>query len=191
MRTYNVRLGPLGDEGLSEEQEVAIAPFRKNGGDIAVSRTFLRHPRALRAFNVLALHVFSSPDNTLVPRDKEILILRTAWLCRSGYEWARHELIGRRVGVTEAELAALKRPVEEGGWSERDAALVATADALNASHFVPDDVWDALTAHFNEQQCMDAIMAVGLYTLVAMFLNTTGIELDDDVTLDPDLDFRT
>jgi alkylhydroperoxidase family enzyme len=55
---------------------------------------------------------------------------------------------------------------------------------------VPDEVWDQLCAHFDEHQCIDAIFAVGNYALVAMFLNTAGIELDADVTLDPDLDFR-
>ena len=190
MRTTKARLTPLKDEELDAEQEAVLAPFRATNGAIAITRTMARHASSLKAFNVLALHVFSSTNNTLTPRDKEILILRTAWLCKSGYEWARHELLGLRAGVTPAEVAALKLPIADGGWSERDATLVATADALVTDHFVPDALWAKLTAYFDEKQCIDAIYAVGLYTMVGMFLNTVGTELDDDVTLDPDLDFR-
>lgn len=190
MRTDKPRLMPLRDDELDAEQEAVLAPFRASNGAIAITRTMVHHPAALKAFNGLAAHVFSSSSNALAPRDKEILILRTAWLCRSGYEWARHELLGLRAGVSEAEVAALKRPVEAGGWSERDAALVAMADALVTDHFVPDDLWERLSRHFDPRQCIDAIYAVGLYTTVGMFLNTMGTQLDDDVTLDPDLDFR-
>lgn len=190
MRTDKPRLMPLRDDELDAEQEAVLAPFRASNGAIAITRTMAHHAAALKAFNVLALHVFSSSNNALTPRDKEILILRTAWLCRSGYEWARHELLGLRAGVTEAEVAALKRPIADGGWSERDATLVATADALVTDHFVPDDLWARLSGYFDPKQCIDAIYAVGLYTTVGMFLNTMGTQLDDDVTLDPDLDFR-
>jgi alkylhydroperoxidase family enzyme len=190
MRTDKPRLMPLRDDELDAEQEAVLAPFRASNGAIAITRTMAHHPAALRAFNGLAAHVFSSASNALAPRDKEILILRTAWLCRSGYEWARHELLGLRAGVSEAEVAALKRPVDAGGWSERDAALVAMADTLITDHFVPDDLWERLSRHFDPRQCIDAIYAVGLYTTVGMFLNTMGTQLDDDVTLDPDLDFR-
>ncbi|MBT2187649.1 carboxymuconolactone decarboxylase family protein [Sphingobium nicotianae] len=190
MRTHKPRLTPLRDDELDAEQDAAVAPYRANGGDIGITRTMLRHAAALKAYNPLGVYVFNSPSNTLAPRDKEILIMRTAWRCRSGYEWHYHVLLGRRAGVTEEEIAALRLPVEEGGWSPRDAALVATADALVADQFVPDDVWAELIKHFDDKQCIDAIFAVGLYTFVGMFLNTLGIELENGAPIDPDLDLR-
>ena len=35
-------------------------------------------------------------DNSLAPRDREILILRIGWLCQAEYEWAQHVRVGRR-----------------------------------------------------------------------------------------------
>lgn len=190
MRTSTPRLPPLTDAELDPEQEAFIARFRETGSDIAVTRASLRHLRALKALNVIATHVLLSPDNTLPARDREILILRQAWRCKSGYEWARHVLIGRRAGLSDAEIAALKRPIEEGPWSDRDATLIATADALVTDHHIPDELWSRLSAHFDTRQCIDAILAVGFYTMMAMFLNSAGIQVDADATLDPDLDFR-
>jgi 4-carboxymuconolactone decarboxylase len=189
MRTHTPRLPPLKDEEMDSEQQEVMAPFRKLGVDFAVGRAFVRQPAALKAFRVWASYVMSD-SNPLPPREREILALRTAWRVRSGYEWSRHVLFGRKAGLLDEEMEALKRPIGEGGWSARDAALVATADALVADFFVPDEVWADLVSHFNDRQCMDAIFVVGHFTMLAMFLNTAGVPIDPDVTLDPDLDAR-
>ncbi|WP_404713888.1 carboxymuconolactone decarboxylase family protein [Sphingomonas sp. MMS24-J13] len=190
MRTNTPRLGPLTDAELDEEQEAIIAPFREVGADFGVSRAFVRHPAALKAFRVWATYVMID-RNPLPEREREILALRTAWLVKSGYVWSRHIPYGRKVGLTEDEMAALKRPIKERDWSEADAALIAAADALVAQHFIPDDIWTTLSAHFDDRQCMDAIFVVGHFVMLAMFLNTAGVPIDHDVTLDPDLDLRS
>jgi alkylhydroperoxidase family enzyme len=189
MRTDTPRLPPLTDDQLDAEQEAIIAPFRQVGADFGVSRAFVRHPAALKAFRVWATYVMID-KNPLPEREREILAMRTAWRVRSGYVWSRHVPYGRKVGLTEAEMEAIKRPIAEGGWSAADAALIATADALVADFFVPDAVWAELSSHFDDRQCMDAIFCVGHFTMLAMFLNTAGVPIDPDVTLDPDLDAR-
>lgn len=189
MRTGTPRLPPMRDDELDAEQAEIVGEFKRLGGDFAVSRAFVRHPVALRAFRTWATYVMSD-KNPLPPREREILALRTAWRVKSGYEWSRHVLFARRAGVREEEMEALKRPLAEGGWSARDAALIETADVLVKDFFVPDDVWSRLAAQFNERQCMDAIFVVGHFVLLAMFLNTAGVPIDKDVTLDPDLDAR-
>jgi len=189
MRTDTKRLPPMRDDEMNAEQEEIMAPFRKLGVDFAVSRAFVRQPAALKAFRVWATYVMSD-TNPLPPREREILALRTAWRVKSGYEWSRHILFGRKAGLREDEMQALKRPIFENKWSAPDAALIATADALVANQFVPDDVWAKLASQFNDKQCMDAIFVVGHFTLLAMFLNTAGVPIDPDVTLDPDLDAR-
>jgi len=190
MRTNTPRLKPLTDDQLDAEQEAIMAPFRQLGADFAVSRAFVRHPAALKAFRVWATYVMSD-SNPLPPREREILALRTAWRVRSGYEWSRHVLFGRRAGLRDEEMEALKRPIADGGWKASDAALIATADVLVSDFFVPDNIWTELASHFNDRQCMDAIFVVGHFTMLAMFLNTAGVPIDHDVTLDPDLDART
>ncbi len=189
MRTNTPRLPPLTDDQLNPEQDEIITAFRKLGGDFAVSRSFVRHPVALKAFRTWATYVMSD-GNPLPAREREILALRTAWRVRSGYEWSRHVLFGRRAGLRDEEMEALKRPIADSAWKASDAALVATADALVADFFVPDDLWNELANHFNDRQCMDAIFVVGHFTMLAMFLNTAGVPIDPDVTLDPDLDAR-
>ncbi len=189
MRTNTPRLPPLHDDELNGEQEAVVARFRDSGPVHGITRTFLRHPALLKAYNVWASHTFS-PNNTLSSRESEIVTMRTVWHCKAGYQWSRHVPMGRRAGLVDAEIEALKLPVEQGGWSDREAALISCVDALVADYYIPDDLWENLAAHYSEQQCMDAIFICGRYVMAAMFLNTAGTPLDPDVDLDPDLDMR-
>jgi len=99
MRTDTPRLAPLTDDQLDAEQEAIIAPFRAVGADFGVSRAFVRHPAALKAFRVWATYVMID-RNPLAEREREILAMRTAWRVRCGYVWSRHVPYGRKVGLT-------------------------------------------------------------------------------------------
>jgi len=182
-------MGPLRDEELDAEQEGIIAPFRKVGADFGVSRAFVRHPRALAAFRTWATYVMID-ENPLPEREREIMALRTAWRIKSGYVWSRHISYAHKAGLTDAEIEALKQPTSKGRWSPADIALIAAADALVADFFIPDDIWEQLSAHFDDKQCMDAIFVVGHFCMLGMFLNTAGVPIDPDVRLDPELDMR-
>ena len=186
MRLTEPRLTPLADAELNPEQEAVLAGFRAGGRDYNIFRTFARDPAALRAFLVWGGHVLSN-DNPLGARRREIAILRTGYLCKAGYEWARHVPIARHAGLSEAEIAAVKAGADDVAWDEADHALLAATDALVTDHFIDDAGWQALCTHFNEAQRLALIFTVGQYTMVSMFLNSVGVQLDDDVTLDADL----
>ncbi len=189
MRTNTPRMGPLTDAELDAEQEAIIAPFRKVGADFGVSRAFVRHPRALAAFRTWATYVMID-KNPLPEREREIMALRTAWNIKSGYVWSRHLSYAQKAGLLDEEREALKRPIAERDWSAADTALIRAADALVADFFIPDDIWEELSAHFDDRQCMDAIFVVGHFCMLGMFLNTAGVPIDHDVPLDPELDLR-
>jgi alkylhydroperoxidase family enzyme len=127
-----------------------------------------------------------SRRNSLPPREREILILRVGFLCKSGYEFTQHTRIGLAEGLTEAEIGKIKAGAG-AGWSAAEAALIRAADELVGDHFVSDSTWSELTRHFDQKACMDVVFTVGQYTQVSMFLNTFGVQLDPGQTLDPDL----
>lgn len=186
MRLTEPRLAPLTDAELTPEQEAVLASFRAGGRDYNIFRTFARDPAALKAFLVWGGHVLSN-DNPLGARRREIAILRTGFLCKAGYEWARHVPIARHAGMTEAEVAAIKQGPADPAWTAAERALLVATDALVTDHFIDDAAWAALCEHFDDMQRLALVFTVGQYTMVSMFLNSVGVQLDDDVTLDPDL----
>jgi len=107
------------------------------------------------------------------------LILRIGWLCRAEYEWSQHVVIGRAVGLSDAEIDRIGDGPDAPGWSADDAALLRAVDELHADACIADATWQALAGRFSTQQIMDVIFTVGQYALVSMALNSLGVQLDE------------
>jgi len=193
MRLKTPRIAPVPEDQWTDEQKAIAAPMLARRGKVFnIFRTQLAHPDAMRGFLGIGNYVLSR-RNSLPAREREIVILRVGYLCRSGYEWAQHVQIGLRAGLTDAEITAIKKGPEAPNWSAADAALLRASDELHRDQFVTDATWGQLTRHFNQHQCMDVIYTAGMYTMVSMFLNTVGVQLDDGLGLvaDPDLEKRS
>ncbi|MCX7273287.1 MAG: carboxymuconolactone decarboxylase family protein [Burkholderiales bacterium] len=186
MRLSKPRFSPVPDDQWTPEQTELAAPMIARDKMLNIFRTLLNHPAAMRGFMGWGSYVLSK-KNTLPAREREIAVLRTGFLCRSGYEWTQHVPIGLRAGLTEAEIVAIKQGADAPGWSAADAAIIRACDDLHRGQFVTEPVWQALCAHFQPRQCMDVVFTVGQYTQVSMLLNTFGVQLDEGQTLDPDL----
>jgi alkylhydroperoxidase family enzyme len=184
MRLSKPRIAPLSDADLTPDQAEALEAFRP-GPVLNIFRTLAHAPKALTRFNTWGGYILSR-RNDLPPREREIVILRTGFLCKSGYEWTQHVRIGLREGLTEDEIARIKQG-PDAGWSQADAALIRAADELHEGQFISDDTWRDLSRNFSQKQCMDVVFTAAQYTQVSMFLNTFGVQLDEGQTLDPDL----
>ena len=143
------------------------------------------HPDMLKRWLVFATHVLSK--NTLSPRDRELLILRTGWNCGSKYEWGQHVVIARECGISDDEIESVKVGPTASSWSSHDRMLLTAADELHEHQTLSDHAWNGLTATYSTEQVLDVIATVGNYHLVAMFLNSTGVPLDAGVPDDPDV----
>ena len=146
------------------------------------------HPDMLKRWLVFATHVLSK--NTLSPRDRELLILRTGWNCGSKYEWGQHVVIARDCGISDHEIESVKEGPSASSWSSHDRMLLVAADELHQHQTLSDHAWNGLTATYSTEQVLDVIATVGNYHLVAMFLNSTGVPLDAGVPDDPDVGRR-
>ncbi|HEX3919240.1 MAG TPA: carboxymuconolactone decarboxylase family protein [Caulobacteraceae bacterium] len=183
MRLSAPRVAPLQDDELTEDQREALKPM--GARPLNIFRTLARAPKALERFNAWGGYVLSR-RNSLPAREREIVILRTGFLCKSGYEFTQHTRIGLEAGLSEAETANIKAGAN-AGWSAPDAALIRATDELVAGHFISDATWAELGRHFDDKQRMDVVFTTGQYTQVSMILNTFGVQLDAGQTLDPDL----
>lgn len=180
------RIAPVPESKWTAEQKELAAPMVARGKMLNIFKTFLGHPAAMRGFLAWGSYVLSK-KNSLPAREREIVVLRTGFLCKSGYEWTQHVPIGQRAGLTDVEIAAIKKGADASNWSAADAALIRATDELHARQFISDAAWQALGMHFNQHQCMDVVFTCGQYTQVSMLLNSFGVQLDEGQTLDPDL----
>jgi len=111
-------------------------------------------------------------------REREILILRTAWLCYSEYEWGNHLLLGKQAGLTDQEIDNIKKGPKAEEWNSSDSLLLKTVDELYIDNFITDETWTALNEKYDFEQIMDIIFLISQYNLLAMFLNSIGVPLE-------------
>jgi alkylhydroperoxidase family enzyme len=184
MRTSSPRVAPVADAQLSDYQREVLSPLGASGR-MNIFRTMVRSPKALKRFLVWGNYVLYL--NSLPPREREIVVLRIGYLCRSGYEWAQHVPIGLEAGLGAEEIERIKRGPGMAGWTAAEAALLRAVDELHETRFVAGEAWSELRRHFTEAQCVDVVFTTTQYAQVSTILNTLGVQLDDGQVLDPDL----
>jgi len=134
-----------------------------------------QHPRLFWPWLAFASRMM--PYGTLPPVTREKLILRTAWNCRSRYEWGQHVEIGLRAGVTDAEIVAVARG--PAGWADDlDAVALDACEELCRDKRISDSTWQALSQRFSEGQRVELTLLVGHYEMLAGFLNSAGLGLE-------------
>lgn len=155
---------------------VALARRATRGRSWRVFEALSYGGRLMRPF--LMLNVRLMPLGKLPRRDTELLILRTAWLCGSRYEYAQHAPFGRKCGLTEREFAATRQGPDTDGLAARDQALIAACDELVADHVISDTTWDKLRPELSDKQVIELCLLVGLYAGLAGTLNSTAVQLE-------------
>ena len=122
-------------------------------------------------------------NHTIPTRERELLILRTAWLSRGDYIWGRHNLMGQDAGVTKQEISRVTAGPDAAGWSEFDAALLRAADELHTIRFVSHATWNTLAQRYPErsESLREVVLIVGNYTQLSMFQNTLGAQLEPGI----------
>ena len=177
MRIRHPRILPVTEADWTDDSRPVLAANSARGPVLNVFGTIARHPKLLKRWVVFANHVLNG--STLPARERELIILRTGYLCRSGYEWAQHAAIGRQTGLTDDEMVRIIDGPGAPNWGTADQLLLRATDELVTDHFISEATWSALAEQWSEQQLMDLVFAVGQYTLVSMALNSFGVQLED------------
>lgn len=176
---FPVRIAPLEPREWSTEQRAVLEPVWKEGRVYNVMGVLARHWKAYEKFRAWSSHVMGDTQ-TLSPRDRELIILRTGLRCESPYEWAQHVVIARsRAGLSEEDIARVEAGPDAPGWRPHEAALLRAADELRDRARVSNGTWAELSRHYSTEQLMDIVFSAGQYTMVSMALNSFGVPIDE------------
>jgi|SaaInlStandDraft_2_1057019.scaffolds.fasta_scaffold114612_2 4-carboxymuconolactone decarboxylase len=174
------RLAPLAEHEWNQEQAALLAPAAQGKGlgrgVLNIFATLARHPKLYKRWAVFGSHTLLK--SSLPPRERELVILRMAWLAQCRYEWGQHLSLGRDAGLGDDEIALIKEGPAAPDWNAADRQLLRAVDELKEHCVVSDETWQALSSRFSETQLMDFIFTAGQYHMLAMALNSFGVELD-------------
>src|SRR5688500_14681913 len=156
------RIPPTTPEEREERTEELLSAMRRpDGTDLNIFATLAHHPKLLNRWSAFGATLLFG--GLLPGRDRELLILRTAWLCKAEYEWGQHVLIGRASGITDDEIERIPNAEVSDEWSPLDGALLRAADELHEQHRISDTTWNVLAESYDYQQLIEVCMVVGQY----------------------------
>jgi 4-carboxymuconolactone decarboxylase len=146
------------------------------GGLEGPFNAFLLQPRLGGALQAVGSAV--RYETSLSDRVREVAILVVAVQWDSAFEWYAHEAVGRHVGLTEGELAAVR--TQDWGVFEGDEQVIArTTHLLAAGGDLDDEAYAAALSVLGPNGLFELLTLVGYYAALALQLRVFRVAAPD------------
>ena len=148
------------------------------GKPVNLYRALGNHPALAAAWTEFANAI---RHESRTPRAlRELMILRTAQLARSEYEWAHHLRMARGAKVSEAKIGALAGWRASKEFDAQERAALALTEAVMACN-VTDEVHAEVKQHFSDAEFVELSLTAGFYAMESRMLDAMRIEMGPDV----------
>ncbi|MEO6092826.1 MAG: carboxymuconolactone decarboxylase family protein [Novosphingobium sp.] len=169
----------LNDDALEISRKLRLAFGIPEDGEVPeLLRTMLRHPGLFKVQMDMGMEL--AGKGAIPPRDREIAVLRNAWLIGAPYEWGEHVDLAKRYGMTAEEVARTITGSSAPEWTEHEAAICKGVEELQADAMISDATWAVLAKTWDETQLMEFPILVGQYTSTAFLQNSVRVRLAED-----------
>jgi alkylhydroperoxidase family enzyme len=143
------------------------------GQVLNIQRAFLTNPGIdLNAFRVWRA-------SGLAPRQRELVILRSAFNKKSTYEWHQHVRIARGEGLTDAEIFGLASWRTSTLYSEVEKDLLAYVDELAANPRPSDESFAAVAKGRSDGEVFGLTFLITLYFQLAHVMAALDLETEE------------
>jgi len=167
---------------------LSIEDARRRGAEAGISERFttvnafrvmINNPSVAagleRLLTTLMFH------NKLNSRTRELMILRTGWRTCSEYEFCQHVRVARELGIAEEEILGVRDPERCKAYSDVDRAAIKAADEIHERAEVSPATWAVLQKAFGPEELVELLLVPGFWRMVAGYLKTAKVPLDEDV----------
>src|SRR3979409_390203 len=113
----------------------------------------------------------------LDPVVRELAITRTGILCEAPYEIVAHKRIGKSVGGSDEQNAALEDWQAATCFNELQRAALAFTDEIGRPHRPSDATFNAVAAKLTPAALVELQLSVGFYIMTSKFLEAFGIDM--------------
>jgi alkylhydroperoxidase family enzyme len=173
-RLAPLRLDEIGEEAMEQIHDIQSAfnlPLDTPVPD--VSLITLRNPAMFRC--QMAMGIELAGRGTIPGRERELAVLRLAWLAGAAFEWSEHVDIGKKFGVTQEEIDRIKDGSSAPGWIEHEAAVLRAVEECLADQCIADATWETLAKTYDEKQLLELPMLIGSYLMTALQQNSLRV----------------
>lgn len=147
---------------------------------VNIVRALANSPNGLREFS--ALSNFIRFKSRLDPRLRELAILMVGYVTRSPYEWSHHVEIGKRFGVSDADIRGLMEEAEGRSSNLEPLAktVVKAATEMTRDLAISDATFAELRESLDNERTVDLVVTIGFYNAVVRVLASLQIDVEDD-----------
>jgi alkylhydroperoxidase family enzyme len=111
--------------------------------------------------------------------NRELLILQVAQRERAAYEWRQHLPIALGLGVTQRQIDCIEQgKYDDDAFDDAERALLAFGTEVIENVRVSDAIFATMRTHFSDQEVVEAILAIGVYMMIARLTEATETDLD-------------
>lgn len=175
--TPRIPPGTLREIGPLNAAITRVLGLATGGPPPNVFTTLARHRSLFRRWLVFAGGLM--PGGVLARAETELVILHVAQRMGSDYEWAHHERLGLRAGLTAEAIARVRRgDLDAVDWSARERAMLRASEELFVHRQIRDEAYRALADVLDEVEILELCLLVGHYQMLAMTLNTLRVPLE-------------
>ena len=138
--------------------------------------TIATSERAWRKFTAGSL----LDGNLLTLRQRELIINRVCALTGCEYEWGVHVMaFAERAGLTKDDIGhTLDYPLLAEHWTEEEAVLLSTIDALHNRATLTEAEFRATRRYLDDDQILELLMLAGFYRTVSYIANSLTLALE-------------
>lgn len=122
------------------------------------------------------------PGRKLDPKLRELVILRTAIVGDSKFEFSQHMKVARMVGISEEKLAAVKGWKTSDLFSPVERAVMAATDEILSLNRVEDETFAALQQHLSDPEILELFVVSGTWRMHGLIVRALHLEYDNDTT---------
>jgi AhpD family alkylhydroperoxidase len=143
-------------------------------------RVLAHSPRAARSLNTLAR--FIRDGSRLDQRLREFAILQVAYLSRSAWCFSHHVRIGREVGISDFEIAAIAAETD-GRPTELDPlakTVLRAAREMTRNGGLSDPTFAQLRRKLDNERLTDLVVTIAFYNGLVRLLAAMQVDVEEE-----------
>lgn len=177
------RMPPVRQEELTDDMRAFLEKWTggifRQADSNPVLLTFAHHPKLADLFSKFAIHLLST--NTLPVKQRQLAIMRVAWICKATYMWSSHLNTSVLCGLQPDIFRPIQVGADDPYFTEFERVVIRATEELVNDRKVSDTNWQALMKEWNNQQMLDFLFTVGAYVTVAGVMRSTGVQRNPDL----------
>lgn len=118
--------------------------------------------------------------SSLSPVERELIIIAVAREKDAAYEWASHVATGRKAGLREEAIEAVRNRLDVAGLEPDERDIVTFVRQLLRSNRVERPLFDALLARHDTRWLVELAATIGQYQYISAINNTFDLQPPPD-----------